>query len=102
MHCVASQMPSQVEIDITYLEIGDSIHIGDLLESESRIVNDAEVTIVSVLSPRLTIDEEEEAAAAAAAEGEGEGEGEEGEEVEGVEGEGEPDAGGDAPADADS
>lgn len=102
MHCVASQMPSQVEIDITYLEIGDSIHIGDLLESESRIVNDAEVTIVSVLSPRLTIDEEEEAAAAAAAEAEGEGEGEEGEEVEGVEGEGEPDAGGDAPADADS
>lgn len=68
MHCVASQMPSQVEIDISSLEIGDSIHVSDLLESEERIVTDAEVTIVSVLAPRLTVEEEEEAEAAAAGE----------------------------------
>ncbi len=99
MHCIASEMPSQIEIDTSDLEIGDSIHVGDLLKSESRIVTDGDVTIVSVLSPRLTIDEELEAAAAAEAEAAGieigeEGEGEEGE---GEEGEGEA-AAGEAPA----
>ncbi|MEC8991824.1 MAG: 50S ribosomal protein L25, partial [Candidatus Latescibacterota bacterium] len=71
MTCVAAEMPSQVEIDITDLEIGDSIHVSDLLETESRITTDAGVTIVSVLQPRLTIEEEEEAAAEALAEAEG-------------------------------
>lgn len=58
MHCVASEMPSQVEIDITELSIGDSIHVSDLLESESRIITDGDVTIVSVLAPRITVEEE--------------------------------------------
>ncbi len=71
MTCVAAEMPSQVEIDITDLEIGDSIHVSDLLETESRITTDAGVTIVSVLQPRLTVEEEEEAAAEALAEAEG-------------------------------
>jgi large subunit ribosomal protein L25 len=78
MHCVASEMPSQLEIDINALDIGDSIHVSDLLEAESRIVTDAEITIVSVLAPRLSIDEELEAEAEAAAEAE-EGEGNAGE-----------------------
>ena len=82
MHCIASQMPSQIEIDISALEIGDSIHVSDLIESESRIVTDADVTIVSVLAPRLTVDEELEAEAEAEAELLGEVAGEEGEEGE--------------------
>ncbi len=88
-----------LEIDITELEIGDSIHVRDLLEQDDRIVTDAGVTVVSVLAPRLTIDEELELAQAEAEE-------EEGEEIlegeEGVEGEGEEapeqDAEGEAPA----
>lgn len=81
MTCVASELPSRVEVDITDLEIGDSIHVSDLLQQESRIATDPEVTIVSVLAPRLTIDEELQAAAEAAeaaevpAEGEVAGEG---------------------------
>ena len=81
MSCIASELPSQVSIDISDLEIGDSIHVSDLLDVEPRIVTDAGVTIVSVLAPRLTIEEEEAAAAEEAEEGEdveGEGEGEEG------------------------
>ncbi|MFH1566646.1 MAG: 50S ribosomal protein L25 [Gemmatimonadota bacterium] len=58
MECVASELPSRVEIDIADLEIGDSIHVRDLLDQEKRIVTEPEITIVSVLSPRLTIDEE--------------------------------------------
>jgi large subunit ribosomal protein L25 len=90
LECVISEMPSAMEIDITAFEIGDGIHVSDLLEQEPRIVTDADVAIVSVLAPRLTVDDEvEAAAAAAAAEAAEEGlEGEEGEEgEEGAEGE---------------
>ena len=93
MSCIASELPSQVSVDISDLEIGDSIHVSDLLEAEPRIVTDPGITIVSVLAPRLTIEEEEEAAAAEEAE-----EGvEEGEAAEGEEGadEGEAPEGGD-------
>ena len=85
MDCVISEMPASVEIDITELVIGDSIHVSDLLGQESRIVNDPEISIVNVLAPRLTIDEELELEAAEAAEA---ADGEEGEELEGEEGEG--------------
>ena len=85
MSCIASELPSQISVDISDLEIGDSIHVSDLLEAEPRIATDPGVTIVSVLAPRLTIEEEEEAAAAAAAEEAEEGV-EEGEAAEGEEG----------------
>ena len=85
MSCIASELPSQISVDISDLEIGDSIHVSDLLDEEPRIVTDPGVTIVSVLAPRLTIEEEEEAAAAAAAEEAEEGV-EEGEAAEGEEG----------------
>lgn len=61
MVCLASELPSRVEIDIAELEIGGSIHVSDLLEQDGRISTDPSTTIVSVLSPRLTVDEEEPA-----------------------------------------
>lgn len=59
MTCIAAELPSSLEIDISGLEIGDSIHVRDLLEQDSRIVTESDITIVSVLSPRLTVDEEQ-------------------------------------------
>ena len=90
MECLASELPSRVEIDITGLEIDQSIHVSDLLDQETRIANEGDVSIVSVLPPRITVDEELEAEAEALAleegveleegeepaEGEREGEGE--------------------------
>ena len=58
MVCLASELPSRVELDISELDIGGSIHVRDLLDQGSRITTDSAITIVSVLSPRLTIDEE--------------------------------------------
>ena len=94
MSCIASELPSQVSIDIDHLEIGDSIHVSDLLEVEPRIVTDPGVTIVSVLAPRVTIEEEEAAAAEEAEEGEEAVEGEEGAEGAGDDGGGEASEGG--------
>ena len=73
MDCLASEMPARVEIDISELELGDSVHVSDLLEQESRIATDPNVTIANVLMPRLAASEEEEEGED---EGEGEGEGE--------------------------
>ena len=55
MECVASELPSRLEIDITDLEVGQSIHVRDLLSQEGRILTDPGVTIVSVLAPRLVV-----------------------------------------------
>ena len=63
MECLASELPSRIEIDISDLEIDQSIHVGDLLDQEKRITTEAGVAIVSVLPPRLTVDEEIELAA---------------------------------------
>ena len=84
MECVVSEMPSAVEIDITSLQIGDSLHVSDLIEQEPRITSEGVRTLASVLVPRLIADDEagdeeeeleEEAEAggedAAAADGEG-------------------------------
>ena len=83
MVCLASELPSRVEIDIAELDIGGSIHVSDLLEQDSRITTDPAITIVSVLSPRLTVDEELAEDEEALEEGE---EGEEGEAPEAEEG----------------
>ena len=58
MECVVSEMPSAVEIDITSLQIGDSLHVSDLIEQEPRITSEGVRTIVNVLVPRLIADDE--------------------------------------------
>jgi large subunit ribosomal protein L25 len=70
IECVISEMPAAIEIDIQSLQIGDTIHVSDVLPQEPRIVTDPGVAIVSVLAPRLTVDEEAGQAAVAGAEGE--------------------------------
>ena len=55
MECVASDLPSRLEIDIAELAVGQSIHVRDLLAQEPRILADPGVTIVSVLAPRLVV-----------------------------------------------
>ena len=79
LECLASELPSSLELDVSPLNVGDNIHVRDLLDKESRILTDSERTIVTVLAPRLA---EEDDIAAVAEEGEGE-------EGEGAEGEGE-------------
>ena len=63
-------MPEFIEIDISELELGKSIKVGDLEKQEYDIMNSPIVSIVSVNIPRVTLPVDEEI------------EGEEGEEVE--------------------
>lgn len=56
-------IPNHIEIDISGLEMGDSLHISDvvdLLPEEAEILDDLDRTIIAVLAPRAEIEEEVE------------------------------------------
>ena len=75
--CLPDQVPENITIDITALEIGDSFHVEDLpLEEAVEIPADVNFTILTISSP--TAEEEEEVESE---EVEGEEEGEEGAEA---------------------
>ena len=56
--CLPADMPDKIEVDVTGLDIGDSIHIGDIdLGDKVRLLADAGVTVATVVAP--TVEEEE-------------------------------------------
>ena len=59
--CLPGDIPEAVEIDITDLDIGDSIHIEDIPLGENvEIAADHNFTVVTVLSPKVEEEEVEE------------------------------------------
>ena len=75
--CEADKIPSEIELDVTGLEVGDSIHISSVVLPEGSVsaITDRDFTIATVVAPSALKRAESEA--------------EEGEEVEGEEAEGE-------------
>jgi large subunit ribosomal protein L25 len=45
-------IPDRVELDVTALKIGDSLHVRDLSIANARILTEAELTIATVVPPR--------------------------------------------------
>lgn len=82
VECLPADIPDNIEIDVTNLNIGDSIHVGDVTAPAGlKIVEDASHTVVLISAPAV---EEEKTAEEAEAELEEsfkeKGEGEEGKE----------------------
>lgn len=78
--CLPNAIPDELEVDVAGMELGDSLHITDLVIPErSELVTDDSLTVATVLVPRGLKDGEGEVAVEEVAEGavEGEGEGEE-------------------------
>ena len=74
--CLPLNIPESFEVDITNLDVGDSLHVSDLpLGDGVEIVPDANLTVVTVVMPKMEIEPEEEVE-------EGEEEAEEGAEAE--------------------
>ena len=71
--CPAGSIPDNIEVDISNMEIGDSIHLSEvkLPAGVKPGISDRDVTIATIIASRTskTAEEEEEEAAAAAAEG---------------------------------
>ena len=58
--CLPGNIPEKVEIDVTELDIGDSIHVRDVTLPEVEILTDLERSVVAVLAPTVIEVEEEE------------------------------------------
>ena len=84
VNCLPGDIPEQIEIDITDLEVGDSIHVEDIRLGDNIVVPyETNFTILTVVSPAMEREEEPEAEALEEGEeGETEGEAEAGGEVE--------------------
>jgi len=73
VECLPGSIPDEIVVDVSALEIGDSIHIRDLvLPAGVELRSDPDLSVVSVVAPKAIEDElpEAEEAAAAAPEGE--------------------------------
>lgn len=73
MICAPDRIPESITVDLSGLEIGDSVHISDIPmpEDVQLAISDRDFTVATVASPSaLKTVEEEEAEAAAAAEAE--------------------------------
>ncbi len=60
-------IPQHVEIDVTELSVGDSIHVRDLLVANAEVLDNADRTVCTVVPPRfeaepeVLVEEEEDA-----------------------------------------
>jgi large subunit ribosomal protein L25 len=69
IECLPDKIPGKIEIDITKLEMGQSVHVSDLkFEEGIKVLTDPADVIVTVTAPVVEAAPVEEAAAAASAE----------------------------------
>ncbi|HUE76678.1 MAG TPA: 50S ribosomal protein L25/general stress protein Ctc [Longimicrobiales bacterium] len=90
LECAVEAIPETIEVDVTELEVGDSVHVADLsLPGSVEVLVDADRTVCTVAAPTvLEVPEPEEEAEEPELVGE---EAEEGEAAEAEASEGEPD-----------
>lgn len=56
--CLPADMPDKIQVDVTNLDIGDSVHIGDIsVVDKVRLLADSGLTVLTVVAP--TVKEEE-------------------------------------------
>lgn len=61
VECLPFEVPESIEIDISDLDMGDSIHLEDIsLDGDVELLGEPNLTVVTVLSPKLEEEPEEE------------------------------------------
>jgi len=61
LECLPRAIPDSIEVDVSHLELGDSVHVRDLaLPEAAQLLSDPELPVASVVSPKA----EEEVAVA--------------------------------------
>lgn len=59
VECLPGAIPGQIQVDVSHLDLGDSIHVRDLTITEGlRVLEDGARAVVSVLAPRAVVEEE--------------------------------------------
>jgi len=86
VECLPTEIPAKIEVDVSALKIGDSIHVGELTVAGGTIITTKERSVVTVVPPAVE-EVAKEAEVPEAAEPELVGKEKEGEEEEAKEGE---------------
>ncbi len=61
VECLPRDIPEGVEVDVSALDIGDSLHVRDLSVPNVKILNDEDLVLCTVSAPRVVeLDEEPE------------------------------------------
>ena len=59
LHCLPMQMPNEITIDVSHLDIGDAVHVSELtLDEEVEILDEPERIIATVSQPRVQLEDE--------------------------------------------
>ncbi|GMV99041.1 MAG: 50S ribosomal protein L25 [Candidatus Hydrogenedentota bacterium] len=68
VECLPTNVPEHLELDVSEVGIGDSLHVSDIVAPEGvTIITEGERAVLAVLTPRVVKTAAEEAAEAAAA-----------------------------------
>jgi len=73
MECLPTEIPQSIEVDVSHLDIGDTIHIGDIALERGKILVDPTTTLATVVPPtveKVVVEEEVEEEIAEAEEAE--------------------------------
>ncbi len=57
VECLPTDIPEHIEVDVTNLRIGDSIHVSDLSVPGIEFITNADALVVSVTHPRAEKEE---------------------------------------------
>ena len=62
IRCLPKDLPNVIEIDVSELQVGDSVHIEDIQEKypDLEFLQPSNTTLVSVLIPKMEVEEAEE------------------------------------------
>lgn len=66
IQCLPGDIPRSIDVDVSALQIGDSIHVRDLALEKYKILSDMNFTLATVVTPAAEVKPAEEAAAAEA------------------------------------
>jgi large subunit ribosomal protein L25 len=72
IQCLPGDIPKSIDVDVSSLKIGDSIHVQDLQVEKAKIVSETNFTVVTVVPPVVEEKKAEEVVAEAAEEAEAE------------------------------
>lgn len=68
IECLPADVPEHIQVDITNLELGSSIHVKDIVSDKFTVLNSEDAVIVSVVAPKVEKEVSPEEAAEAAKE----------------------------------
>jgi len=62
IRCMPKNLPDVIEVDVSELQIGDSVHIEDIQEKypDVEFLQPSNTTLVSILAPKMEVEEVEE------------------------------------------